>query len=133
MMLNDARAYPVPGTTCNYEEVKNFTKFSETQMLQARALVEAEIKLLPPVDHEAFVAAHAATQKRLMWVPNCISTQLLPRSSPRRCRYVPGKAALADAASLAAADALAARKWEFDSLVSQPECSSHMSCKNQRT
>lgn len=33
-------------------------------------------------------------------------------------RYVPGKGTLADAASLAAADALAARKWEFDSLVS---------------
>jgi hypothetical protein len=65
MMLNDAHAYPVPGTTCNYEEVKNFTKFSEAQMLQARALVEAECKLLPPIDHEAFVAAHVATQKRL--------------------------------------------------------------------
>jgi molybdenum cofactor biosynthesis enzyme len=73
MILNDARAHPVPGTTCMYEEVKNFTKFTESQMLQARALVEAECKLLPPVDHEAFAAAHAATQKRLMWVPVFIS------------------------------------------------------------
>jgi hypothetical protein len=69
MMLHDARAYPVPGNTCIYEEVKNYTKFSEQQMLQARALVEAECKLLPPIDHEAFVAAHDATQKRLMCVP----------------------------------------------------------------
>ena len=33
---------------------------------------------------------------------------------------MPGKGTLADAASLAAADALAARKWEFDSLVRWP-------------
>jgi hypothetical protein len=30
------------------------------------------------------------------------------------------KASLVDSTSLAAADALAARKWEFDSLVSTP-------------
>ena len=68
MMLNDARAHPVPGATCSYEEVKNFTKFTEPQMLQARALVDAECKSLPPIDHEAFAAAHGATQRRLMWV-----------------------------------------------------------------
>jgi hypothetical protein len=66
MMLNDGRAYPVAGATCSYEEVKNFTKFSESQLLQARALVEAECKLLPPIDHDAFFAAHGATQRRLM-------------------------------------------------------------------
>lgn len=66
MMLNDARAYPVAGATCSYEEVKNFTKFTESQILQARALVDAECKALPPVDHEAFAAAHGATQRRLM-------------------------------------------------------------------
>jgi hypothetical protein len=66
MMLNDARAYPVAGATCSYEEVKNFTKFTESEILQARALVEAECKALPPVDHDAFATAHEATQRRLM-------------------------------------------------------------------
>jgi hypothetical protein len=65
-MLNDARAHPLPGTACVYEEVKNFTKFTESQLLQARALVDAECKSLPPVNHEAFAAAHEATQRRLM-------------------------------------------------------------------
>jgi len=69
MVLNDARAHPVAGATCSYEEVKNFTKFTEAQMLQARALVEAECRALPPVDHEAFAAAHGASQRRLMCVP----------------------------------------------------------------
>jgi hypothetical protein len=66
MMLHDARAYPVAGTTCTYDEVKNFTKFTEPQLLQARSLVEAECRLLPPVDHNAFAAAHVASQRRLM-------------------------------------------------------------------
>jgi hypothetical protein len=75
MMLHDARAYPVPGNTCNYEEVKNYTKFTEPQLLQARALVEAECRLLPPIDHDAFAAAHGASQKRLMWASLSVIAQ----------------------------------------------------------
>jgi hypothetical protein len=81
MMLNDARAYPVAGATCTYDEVKNFTKFTEPQLIQARALVEAECRLLPPVDHNAFAAAHVASQRRLTCVPSFRTAHTSPLDS----------------------------------------------------